>query len=178
MEIQQKCSETFRQQLDTLFRENSELIYRAAYHVLRHHQDAEEVLQNVFVRLITRGIPDNFRNNPKGYLHKSAVNDALDLIRQRKSRRPSDQRVEGLEIPVPAPDSNTDDRIDRMRLALIQMKPRFVETLNLAYKEGLSCAEIAKIQGRSSATVFSDLCRARYNLKQLINQQEDHREIK
>jgi DNA-directed RNA polymerase specialized sigma24 family protein len=76
-------------EFEELFREHSQLLYRTAYGLLDNPADAEDVLQNIFLRLIRNGLPPGFSKNPKGYLYRAAVG-ALDAIRARKRHNSTD----------------------------------------------------------------------------------------
>lgn len=168
----QNEAERFQQELEALYRENYQLIYRAAYGVMRNAEDAEDVLQTVFVTLIQAPPPSDFSRNPKGYLYRTAINSALKTLRSRQSRKLADDDVDSMEIAAP----EHDDRIDPMRRAIAKMKPSVVEMVNLRYKEGCSCREIAKITGKPVGRVGVELLRARAELKRLIGIQETYRE--
>ena len=168
--------ETFQKELEALFRENHRLIYRAAYRITGNVQDAEDVLQGVFIKLI-RGWPSSdFKNNPKGYLYRTTINSALNVLRARETRNLADEDVGSMEIPAPDDESWRNDDIDGMRRAMAKMKPNLIEIVNLHYNEGYSCREIAEITGRLVPTVAADLFRARMELKRLIGIQEKYRE--
>ena len=66
----QSEAERFQQELEALYRENYQLIYRAAYGVTGNAEDAQDVLQTVFVKLIEAPPPGDFKRNPKGYLYR------------------------------------------------------------------------------------------------------------
>ena len=66
----QNKSETFRRELATLFEQHHRFIYRAAYGVTGSPQDAEDVLQAVFLRLIQKQPSTDFVKNPPGYLYR------------------------------------------------------------------------------------------------------------
>src|SRR3954468_8377838 len=74
-------------EFDRLFFEYAGLIERAANNITRNPDDAGDVLQSIFLRLIASGIPDEMRQNPRGYLHRCGVNEALNLLRWRKNQR-------------------------------------------------------------------------------------------
>src|SRR5215831_13355140 len=81
--------------LEGLFREHHDRVFRAAYRVTGSVVDAEDVLQTVFLRLSRRG-DVNLEPNPGSYLHRAAINAALDLLRQRA-------RTESIPIDDVAP---------------------------------------------------------------------------
>ena len=66
--------------LEELFLAHKDRVFRAAYRVTGSASDAEDVLQTVFLRLM-RHTPGAEISNPGSYLHRSAVNAALDLLR-------------------------------------------------------------------------------------------------
>src|SRR5262245_61575415 len=82
-------------EVETLFREHHDRVFRAAYRITGSVVDAEDVLQTVFLRLSRRG-DVNLEPNPGSYLRRAAINAALDLLRQRA-------RTESIPIDDVAP---------------------------------------------------------------------------
>src|SRR5262245_41665423 len=72
------------QEFDRIFREHYHLVYRTAYGVTGSPQDAEDVVQNIFLRLLRREVPPDLQRNPKAYLYRAAVNLSLNTIKQRQ----------------------------------------------------------------------------------------------
>ena len=60
------------QEFEDLFNEHAQLVYRTAYGVTGRHEDAEDVLQTIFLRLMRRDLPPDLVRNPKGYLYRAA----------------------------------------------------------------------------------------------------------
>ncbi len=159
--------ETLAQEFEDIFREHYQLVYRTAYSVTGSRQDAEDVLQTIFMRLLQREFPPDLLKNPKAYLYRAAVNLALNTVRSRKRQRLEDG-VEHLEAPGGSSASD-DEEIQRVLLdALAQLKPRSVEILVLRYEHGYSDAEIAKILGKSRGTIAVTLYRTRARLKKVL----------
>ncbi len=156
--------------LDELFKENYRAVYHAAYRVTRSEEDAEDILQVVFLKVLGHELPTEFHRNPKGYLCQIAVNESLNLLRWRKRQRLKDDvDVYGLEIPIPAGESSPEgDREQRLRKAMARLKPKAAEILKLHYEQGHSDAEIAKMLGQSRCSVAVTLNRARARLKELM----------
>jgi RNA polymerase sigma-70 factor (ECF subfamily) len=155
-------------EFEEIFREHYQLVYRAAYGVTGNRQDAEDVLQTIFVRLIQREIPPDLWKNPKGYLYRAAVNLSLNVVRSRK-RQSLTGDVEQLEAQAPASRSTEEDEIRRnLRDAVARLKPKAVEMLILRYAENYSDAEIAKLLGKSRGTIAVTLYRARARLKKAL----------
>jgi hypothetical protein len=52
-------------EFEQIFREHSQLVYRTAYGATGNAEDAEDVLQTIFLRLLRNELPPNLKNNPK-----------------------------------------------------------------------------------------------------------------
>src|SRR5260370_18856117 len=73
--------------LEKIFRENHAMVFRAAYRITANANDAEDVLQTVFLRMLKRDPGADPVGNMSSFLHRSAVNAALDLVRSRQNIR-------------------------------------------------------------------------------------------
>jgi len=158
---------------EALFEEHSRMMYKAAFKVTKNGDDAKDALQTVFARLIQNWPSSSLMRDPKAFLYRAARNEARSLVRSHRQRDVTEIDVDSIEIPAAGADSHGDNRMGRVLAALAKMKPRLVEVLTLFYNEEYDCSEIAAMQGRLAATVFSDLCRARAKLKQLIALEEN-----
>ena len=156
-------------EFEDLFRDHYQLVYRTAYSVTGSRQDAEDVLQTIFLRLLRRGLRPDLAKNPAGYLYRAAVNLSLNTLRARKRQR-TIGGVERLLVPVSRDESSPDDET-RQRLldAIGQLRPRAVEILILHYEHGYSDAQIATLIGTSRGTIAVTLYRLRARLKKLLS---------
>ena len=162
-------TQSVAKELDNIFQEHYHLIYRTAYGVTRIQQDAEDVLQTIFLRLLQRETPPGLRSNPKAYLYRAAVNLSLNTIRSRK-RRCITHDVEQLKAPVQAPDFRPlEDILDRLQNAIAQLEPGAGNILMLRYEHNFSDAEIAKMLGKSRGAVAVTLYRTRALLREVLN---------
>src|SRR6187397_1750542 len=75
---------------ERIFREHTKFIYRTAYRVTGNSEDAEDVLQNLFLKMLRRDLPPDFGSNPKAYLYRAAVNLSLNVVRNQARRFPVD----------------------------------------------------------------------------------------
>ena len=153
----------------TLFEEAADLVHRTAWRITRSADDAEDVLQAVFLHLL-RFPPQPWPENPIAYVHRAAVNASLDVLRRRK-RRP--------ESPVEAADlgGSRDDerdavsRIEQQRLAarlsdaLHLLSPLEAEVFSLRFFEEMTNQEIADLLGKTPNHVGVALHSARQKLK-------------
>ena len=162
--------EPLAEDLEDAFREHSRLVYRTAYSVTGRAQDAEDVVQTLFLQLLRRGFPTEFRKNPKGYLYRAAVNQSLNVVKSRRRQAAVDP--EQLEAAVHGPDERDaaakEDLQARLIDAIATLNPRAVEMLILRYEHDTSEAEIGRLLGTSRAVVAVTLFRARTRLKKLL----------
>jgi RNA polymerase sigma-70 factor, ECF subfamily len=172
MTVPSASGEVLPEALAEIFREHYQLIYRTAFSVTGSKQDAEDVLQTIFLRLLQRDLPLKFRTTPQAYLYRAAVNLALNTLRSRKRQHVTED-LERLEAPASEGDSmpsTEDERIQQTLLdAIARLRPRAVEILILHYEHNFSDAEIAKMLGKSRGTIAVSLYRARARLKKLMH---------
>jgi RNA polymerase sigma-70 factor (ECF subfamily) len=157
---------------DVLFAAHHSTVLRAAYRVTGNMQDAEDVLQTVFLRLLNRR--ENSIDNAKleSYLCRSAVNAGIDLIRSRQ-RAPTEMLIEEEHhSPFGSADSETRQRELRQRLrkALLTLDPHSAEVFALRFFEDYSNVEIAELMDSSPKTIAVTVHRARERLQHLIGQ--------
>jgi RNA polymerase sigma-70 factor (ECF subfamily) len=153
---------------EEIFREHYQLVYRAAYGVTGSRQDAEDVLQTIFLRLVQREVPPDLKTSPRKYLYRAAINAALDTVRNRKRQRLSDAFEPG-DFPATDPEANSKERTQqRLVDAMAQLSPQAVEMLILRYQQGYSDAQIAAMLGKSRGVIAVTLYRARRRLKHLM----------
>src|SRR5262249_875800 len=116
------------QDFEQIFREHSQMVYRTAYSVTGSRQDAEDVLQTLFLGLLRRGLPPGMRENPKGYLYRAAVNLSLNAVQSRR-RHVHIVDTDRLESPVDSTQEENRDEVLQKDLvqAMSQLSPRAVE---------------------------------------------------
>jgi RNA polymerase sigma-70 factor (ECF subfamily) len=157
------------QEFEELFREHYHFVFRTAYSVTGSRQDAEDVLQTVFLRLMRHEVPANLRNNPRAYLYRAAVNVSLNTIRTRRNQRLDDSPRNLDAVAASGTDANPNNELRRGLLrAMSQLNPQAVEMLILRYEHNYSDAQIAKMLGKSRGVVAVTLYRARARLKKLL----------
>ncbi len=174
--VERQTDDTFRQQLEKLYREKKQKIYRAAYGITGNRQDAEDALQNVFVRLMQRPLASDFNKDLEGYLCRAAINEALSMGRRRERQKLADADVNDVNIPLAAAvcgggecdAEHLEDLDRRLRLARDQLEPYLAAIITLHYDLKCKVAVIAKIFRRTRPTIGVHLMRARHVLKRLM----------
>src|SRR5215470_7545243 len=160
--------ETLSPDFEAIFRQHSPLVYRTARAVIGNAEDAEDVVQAIFLKLMRRDPSPDLMKNPQAYLYRAAVNMSLDVIRSRRRRTFTDD-VELVEVPAAVADTQFDDDM-RVRLneALKYLDPKAVEILVLRYVHDYSDAEISKMLGASRGAIAVRLFRVRAHLKKIL----------
>jgi RNA polymerase sigma-70 factor (ECF subfamily) len=158
-----------------LFARHHGAVLRAAHRVTGSAADAEDVLQTVFMRLLRRpaGPGDDrldLSQSAAGYLHRAAVNAALDLLRSRRRSRLvafGDVEREPVDDRHPDPERRFGHRElgRRLRAAMARLSPRQAEIFALRYLEGMGNLEIARLLGSSQTAIAVVLHRARRRLQ-------------
>ncbi len=156
---------------DEVVRTHSARVYRLAFRLTGNRADAEDLTQEVFVRVF-RAL-DNYRPGTfEGWLHRITTNLFLDLARRRARIRfealPDDaERVPGRERSPEQVyhDDNFDDDVQR---ALDALPPDFRAAVVLCDIEGLSYEEIAATLGIKLGTVRSRIHRGRTLLREAL----------
>jgi len=162
------------EQLERLFREHYNLIFRTAYRVTGSAVDAEDVLQTIFLRLARRKEFD-LSPSPASYFHRAAINASLDLVRSRsKTGAVPLEEVETdlIENPSLSPEAQHADRELRgvIHQAIGRLGSRAAEAFVLRYLEGYDNREIARMLGTSQMVVAVILHRARTRLRKDIGE--------
>lgn len=157
-------------EIEEIFRRHHALVFRTAYRIIGSTEDAEDVLQTVFLRLVRRPGAIGDIAGVESYLYRASVNASLDLVRSRR-------KSQGLPLEAAPPHSTTDPRLapDRLhaageirrwlRQAVAGLSPTAAEAFVLRFFEGKGNTEIAGILGTTPGTVAVTLHRARERLE-------------
>jgi RNA polymerase sigma-70 factor (ECF subfamily) len=157
---------------DDVVAAHSARVYRLAYRLTGNRHDAEDLTQDVFVRVF-RSLSSYTPGAFEGWLHRITMNLFLDLVRRRRRIRfdglPDDaaDRIPGREAsPADAYDARHFD--DDVQRALDALLPEFRAAVVLADIEGLTYEEIAQALDVKLGTVRSRIHRGRSQLRQAL----------
>ena len=146
-----------------LARQYAPAVYRLAYARTGCRADAEDVMQEVFLRLIKAGPTFTGQEHAKAWLLRVASNCANDLF-----RLPWRRREEPLEETLSAPEEPETGSVTQ---AVLSLPARYRIPIHLYYYEDYSVAEIARILGKREGTVKSHLFRARNLLRERLKEE-------
>ena len=157
--------------LAALVETHSRLLFRVAHSVLRSRAEAEDVVQDVFVRVIERRRSLQAIRDMRVWMVRIAWNLALD---RRRRIRP-EQMDESFAETLAASSVPADERLEqaqRMSFVLREMErlPKAERhVLLLSSIEEVGTVEIAEVLGRSESAVRALLFRARTRLRERLD---------
>lgn len=146
-----------RREVTALFRAHGPAIYRFALVLLHHPQDAEDVVQETYLKLLRHLEASGDTSNLHGWLFTVAAHACRDRMRQRRRwvvwSPANDRRVAPVELP------DEDGRLGALREAMRRLSARDRLLLTLR-AQGLSYREIADAARLRPASVGRLLARA------------------
>ncbi|MEV4102925.1 RNA polymerase sigma factor SigE [Nonomuraea sp. NPDC049649] len=154
---------------------HSARVYRLAYRLTGNIHDAEDLTQEVFVRVF-RSLSSYTPGTFEGWLHRITTNLFLDMARRKQRIRfegladDAAERLRGRE-PSPAQALHDAHLEPDIQAALDALAPDFRAAIVLCDIEGLSYEEIAATLGVKLGTVRSRIHRGRAQLREAL----DHR---
>lgn len=147
--------------IELLFQKYKDDVFRLAISYTKGQQDAEDVCQNVFLKLMKQ--PHIEPGKEKSWLMQVTANECRSLLRSHwwKTTVPMEDT-----ISVSAPETSD------VWEALMQLDPKYRVVVYLHYYEGYHTAEIARLLKISQSTVTTRLSRARRALKAILQEDE------
>ena len=150
--------------LEELVEQYENTLFRAALAILGDVQEAEDAVQDTFLRYLEKRPELRDRDHEKAWLLKVTANRCKSLLRTRK-RHPA---VELLDIyPVPE-----DEGSRELMEAILALPANQRSAVHLHYYEGYTSEEIGAILGQRPGTVRSHLSRARDALRRYLLEEE------
>ncbi len=151
---------------------HSARVYRLAYRLTGNQHDAEDLTQEVFVRVF-RSLSTYTPGTFEGWLHRITTNLFLDMVRRRQRIRfdaLGEDAAERLPSREPSPQQHFNDtHFDAdVQQALDTLAPEFRAAVVLCDIEGLSYEEIAATLGVKLGTVRSRIHRGRSHLRKAL----------
>jgi RNA polymerase sigma-70 factor (ECF subfamily) len=161
---------------EKIVEQHSARVYRLAYRLTGNQHDAEDLTQEVFVRVF-RSLPTYRPGTFEGWLHRITVNLFLDTARRRQRQRTdalAEDAAERLAGDEPGPERAYEFRnlTDDVQQALSDLPPDFRAAVVLSDIEGLSYEEVGEALGIKLGTVRSRIHRARARLRRSLAHRE------
>ena len=145
--------------VDEVLAQHSNLVFRIAYSQTKNKADAEDVFQNVFMRLMRSNVEFSDEEHIKAWLIRVTINCSRSLLTSSWFRKTA-----GLEDNIVADEQQLSEIYDTVS----QLPVKYRIVIHLHYYEDMSVANISEILGKKESTVKSQLHRAREILKQKL----------
>jgi RNA polymerase sigma-70 factor (ECF subfamily) len=141
-----------------------DMVYRVAFHVLANSYDADDAVQEVFLKLYTHQKPMDGEEHLRRWLLRVTVNHCRDVLRSpwRKRRAPME------DIPEPSVPLQPEQKL--LYETVMALPERYRVVLVLFYYEELSVREIGELLGLNPSAVTTRLSRARAKLKEQLGE--------
>ena len=153
-----------RTQFNSAVEQFQGMVYRTALHALGNPQDADDAVQEVFLRLFREKKPLEGEEHLRRWLLRVTVNYCRDVLKSPWRRR----RASLEELPeTPVFDRPEQASLYREVMALPE---KYRTVLNLFYYEELTAREIGELLGMETSTVTTRLSRARAELKSRLGE--------
>jgi RNA polymerase sigma-70 factor (ECF subfamily) len=164
----------------TLVERHSRSLFRLAYRMTGNEPDAEDVVQESFLRAYQRLHQFEARANFGSWIYRIAANCAYDLLRARHRRERDEEPVpsgpdgESIDLPVPAPDPSPDrlamsaEVRRRVNAAMSRMSTRERAAFVLRHFEGMSILEIGRTLDLEESATKQSILRAVRKLRVVL----------
>ncbi|WP_265520900.1 RNA polymerase sigma factor SigE [Oerskovia flava] len=155
---------------DEIVREHSARVYRLAYRLTGNQHDAEDLTQEVFIRVF-RSLSSYTPGTFEGWLHRITTNLFLDQVRRKQRIRMESMGEDAAQYPARGELQQPERGFEHAHLdhdvqrALDSLSPEYRAAVVLCDIEGLSYEEIAVTLGVKLGTVRSRIHRARAQLR-------------
>lgn len=141
-------------------------VLRLAYSYMGNQADAEDVTQDVFLKIIEKQPNFNDTEHEKAWIIRVTINMCKNKLKSPSGK--TSPLEDAGEIAV----SDGNDKDSDVLNAVNSLPAPFKSVVHLFYYEGYKTEEIAKMIGKREATVRSMLHRAREQLKILLTEEE------
>lgn len=154
------------EEAERLVQTYADLILRLSYTYLRSTQDAEDICQNVLIKLL--GGTHSFQNSQheRAWIIRTTANACKDLLKSgyRRTTAPLEAAAQ-----TPAPDLPDSSVLE----AVMELPENYREAIYLHYYEGYTAKEIATLTGRSEDAIAAHLSRGRRKLRTFLEGDSD-----
>jgi len=169
------CLERDPKAQEALYRRFAPTMYGVCLRYARNHMEAEDILQEGFIKIFTHLESYRFEGSFEGWIRKTFINTAINFYK-RKSKELVDYNLEKVEMASYISEDVIDAISANELLGLIQNLPRgYRMVFNLNVIEGYTHKEIGKMLSVSESTSKSQLSRAKAVLKNMINKQKPNK---
>lgn len=152
-----------RQEATEFYRIHSKAVYNTALRIVRDPAEAEEIMQDTFMKYFTKGLPGLSESSKSAWLRTTCIRMGIDCLRRRKRGLELfvDRMPEEVENEMEIPEGYD---IGQIRSAMEGLPHPYALILDLILIEGMDYSGIARLTGQKEATLRSWFSRGRKKL--------------
>lgn len=157
--------------IQRVYRQHVDAVYRVCYGFMKNNADAEDAVQETFLKLLQSGDKQDFENeqHERAWLIVTASNICKNNLKSWTRQKRKEVEDMG-ELPETAEDSR---RTNPVLEAVLGLPEKYKAVIYFYYYEEYSTAEIAKALGKKESTVRSLLRRGRAVLEKKLGGEAD-----
>lgn len=163
--------------LGQIYDRHAALVYGVSLKVLGNAQEAEDLTQDIFVKLAQQATYDPRRGSLRTFLMVLTRSRAIDRVRSRQSRQKKRTRWQADYLPptpsLSADDMAKDEQSQDIKSALAQLSDQQQQVLHLAYYEGFTQAAIADHLNAPLGTIKARSRRGLLRLRKILQDQQE-----
>ena len=156
-----------RLSVEEAYRRYADRVFSAAFSVCRNRADADDVVQDTFLKYYTRDQAYESEEHLRAWLLRVAINRARDITASFWRRNKVAWEEFMGELTFAAPEDS------RLFEAVMRLPDKYRVVVHLHYYEDYSVSEIARLLQSREGTVKSQLSRARALLKTMLKEEWD-----
>lgn len=151
--------------LEELVNEYQNNLYVAAFSICKNAHDAEDVVQDTFIKYLTKNTDFASKEHIKAWLLRVAINTAKNKVTSffRREVVPIDDYMQNIEMP--------NEKAEDLFAAVMALPLKYRVVIHLFYYEDYSVKEIADILNISRDNVKTRLTRGRKQLKERLKEE-------
>ena len=160
--------EVTKDYISDLLDKYSDMVLRIAYTYLKNRADAEDIVQDVFLRIIDKKPSFNDESHEKSWLIRATINMCKNKVNMFWNKNKCS--IDDVQEFAVSDKYNTDTSVFQAVMALGE---KYRVVVYMYYYEGYSTPEIADVIGKNETTIWSLLHRARNKLKDMLKEDYD-----
>ena len=160
--------EVTKDYISDLLDKYSDMVLRIAYTYLKNRADAEDIVQDVFLRIIDKKPSFNDESHEKSWLIRATSNMCKNKVNMFWNKNKCS--IDDVQEFAVSDKYNTDTSVFQAVMALGE---KYRVVVYMYYYEGYSTPEIADVIGKNETTIRSLLHRARNKLKDMLKEDYD-----
>lgn len=160
--------EVTKDYISDLLDKYGDMVLRIAYTYLKNRADAEDIVQDVFLRIIDKKPSFKDENHEKSWLIRATINMCKNKVNMFWNKNKCS--IDDVQEFAVSDKYNTDTSVFQAVMALGE---KYRVVVYMYYYEGYSTPEIANVIGKNETTIRSLLHRARNKLKDMLKEDYD-----